>query len=367
MKFNVTQGAIYTAQKVVIYGPEGIGKTTLAQQFPDPVFIDTEESTKGYVVRRITRPDGGVTPSSWTMLLEMVQAVRDGAISCRTLVVDSLDWAESLCITHICAKNKKDGIEDFGYGKGYTYLEEEFGKLLNALSEVIGKGIHVVCTAHAFMRRVELPEETGAYDHWELKLEKKTAALVKEWADMVLFCNYKTIVTKGSNPMEKAKASGGQRMMHAAHTPWWDAKNRHQLPDDMTMDYGSIAHLFGVPGTEMSSANPAPAVPSRPKEIRRAAADPNRNTPFPDAIDMGTDDVPPGFLTQPEEPAPPPDGVPQALWDLMQADGVTAEQVQDAVAKKGYYPAGTPIQNYDPKFISGCLIAAWDQVKSMIA
>lgn len=360
MKFGVKEGAIYTAQKVVIYGPEGIGKTTLARQFPDPVFIDTEESTKGYVVRRITRPDGGVTPSSWTMLLEMVQAVRDGAIPCRTLVVDSLDWAESLCITHICAKNKKDGIEDFGYGKGYTYLEEEFGKLLNALSEAIGKGIHVVCTAHAFMRRVELPEETGAYDHWELKLEKKTASLVKEWADMVLFCNYKTIVTKGANPMEKAKASGGQRMMHAAHTPWWDAKNRHQLPDDMPMDYGNIAHLFGAQAAE--NAAPAP----KSKENIIDPSDPERNTPFPDAVDMGTEDVPPGFLEQPGEPAPPPDGVPQALWDLMQADGVTAEQVQDAVAKKGYYPAGTPIKNYDPQFITGCLIGAWKQVKSII-
>lgn len=366
MGYSVRSGAIYTAQKVVIYGPEGIGKTTLAQKFPDPVFIDTEESSKGYVVNRITRPDGGVAPTSWTMLLEMVAAVKNGQIPCKTLVIDSLDWSEALCISHVCEKNQKNGIEDFGYGKGYTYLEEEFGKLLNTLSEIVARGIHVVCTAHAAMRRVELPEETGAYDHWELKLEKKTAALVKEWADMVLFCNYKTIVIAGKNPMEKNKAAGGKRMMYATHTPWWDAKNRHSLPDEMEMDYHLIEPLFTLPETFMSSANPVPEAPA------------GEDARFPGPQDLKEPDIPPGFLEQPEEPpatpqAPqttsaPPDGVPAALWDLMQADGISVEQVQYAVSiagadGKGYYPIDTPIKNYDPRFIQGCLIAAWPSVK----
>ncbi|MEE1299148.1 MAG: AAA family ATPase, partial [Acutalibacteraceae bacterium] len=46
MAFNITRGVIPTAKKVVIYGPEGIGKSTFASRFPDPVFIDTEGSTK---------------------------------------------------------------------------------------------------------------------------------------------------------------------------------------------------------------------------------------------------------------------------------------------------------------------------------
>lgn len=351
MNFSVSECAIYTAQKVLIYGPEGIGKTTLARKFPDPVFIDTEESSKGYVVKRITRPDGGVRPTSWTMLTDMVKAVRDGFVQAKTLVIDSLDWSESLCIQSICDKNKKDGIEDFGYGKGYTYLEEDFGKLLNLLSEVIEKGIHVVCTAHAAMRRVELPEETGAYDHWELKLEKKTAALVKEWADMILFCNYQTIVVKGNNPMEKNKAAGGKRMMHTTYSPWWDAKNRHELPDDLPMDFASIAHIFNVPLTgavppAQTVSTPAPAVQETP-------------VPFYDSSEE-----PPEEFTRPATPAPA--GIPKSLADLMAMDGITEAQVQKVVAKKGYYPEGTPIKNYDPQFISGCLVACWDKVKAEI-
>ena len=41
MDFEITEGVINGAQKVVFYGPEGIGKTTFASKFPDPLFIDT--------------------------------------------------------------------------------------------------------------------------------------------------------------------------------------------------------------------------------------------------------------------------------------------------------------------------------------
>ena len=42
---EITRGKVQKAKKVVIYGPEGIGKSTFASRFPDPVFIDTEGST----------------------------------------------------------------------------------------------------------------------------------------------------------------------------------------------------------------------------------------------------------------------------------------------------------------------------------
>lgn len=378
MNFMIDEGAKITAQKVVIYGPEGIGKTTLASKFPDPVYIDTENSTSGYVVRRISAPGGGdPRPTSFTMLEGMVEAVRDGQIPCKTLVIDSLDWAETLCIQHVCAKKQVTGIEDFGYGKGYVYLEERFGKFLNLLSEVTARGIHVVCTAHAQLRKIELPEETGAYDHWELKLEKKTAALVKEWADMVLFLNYKTIVNKAANPMEKNKAAGGKRMMYTTHTPWWDAKNRLGLPESTDMSYDIIA-----PYMDLVSGKPAPATAVTPQKAaehapvsdtapveKPAAAAPAaqepKKEPAPDPRVFDDHGIPPGFYEQVEE-VPPPAGVPKKLWQLMQADGVTVEQIQIVVAEKGYYPLATPIGKYDPKFIDGVLIGAWNQVKSCI-
>lgn len=236
MGIPITKGKVETAKKVVIYGPEGIGKSTLASRFPDSVFIDTEGSTKELDVARYP------TPKAWA---DIVNCVKDCAAEapCRTLVIDTADWAEMLCIKYTCAKCNVNGIEDVGYGKGYVYLSEYFNELLKACDKCIEAGINVVFTAHAFMRKFEQPDELGAYDRWELKLTKKDAPMLKEWADMVLFCNYKTNVITDQNTKSK-KATGGTRIMYAAHHPCWDAKNRYGLPDQMPMSFDEIAHLF---------------------------------------------------------------------------------------------------------------------------
>ena len=188
---EIIRGKRPGAKKVVCYGPEGIGKSTFAAQFPEPLFIDTEGSTKDMDVART--PD----PTSWTMLLEQIEYVRTHPEICRTLVVDTIDWAEQMCVEHICAKYQKCGIEDFGYGTGYVYTKEEFGRFLNKLTEVVNAGINVVLTAHAQMRKFEQPDELGAYDRWDLKLQKTVSPLVKEWADLLLFANYKTFYMTG--------------------------------------------------------------------------------------------------------------------------------------------------------------------------
>ena len=236
MAIPITKGKVETAKKVIIYGPEGIGKSTLASNFPDPVFIDTEDSTKELDVARYP------TPASWTDIVNYVEDCATEA-PCHTIVIDTADWAELLCIKHTCDKLGVKGIEDVGYGKGYVYLSENFNELLKACDKCITAGINVVFTAHAFMRKFEQPDEMGAYDRWEMKLTKKDAPMLKEWADMVLFCNYKTNVITDQATKSK-KATGGSRVMYAAHHPCWDAKNRYGLADSMPMSFDEIAHLF---------------------------------------------------------------------------------------------------------------------------
>ena len=232
----ITKGKVESAKKVVIYGPEGIGKSTLASQFPDAVFIDTEGSTKELDVARYP------VPMSWN---DIITDVEDTAAEapCKTLIIDTADWAEQFCIKAVCQKNGVGGVEDFGYGKGYVYVSETFAELLRACDKCIEAGINVVFTAHAMMRKFEQPDEMGAYDRWEMKLSKKVAPLLKEWADMVLFCNYKTDVITDQNTKSK-KATGGRRVVYTSHHPCWDAKNRYGLPDQMEMSFDGIAHLF---------------------------------------------------------------------------------------------------------------------------
>lgn len=239
---EITRGKIPCAKKVVIYGPEGIGKSTFASQFPEPVFIDTEGSTNSMDVARLPKP------TSWQMLLDEIQYIKSHPDVCKTLVIDTIDWAESMCIQCICDKHQKSGIEDFGYGNGYVYTKEEMGRFLNRLSEVVEAGVNVVLTAHAQIRKFEQPDELGAYDRWELKLGKKTSSqtspLIKEWADMLLFANYKTFSIAVDDKGQKRKAQGGERVMYTSHHACWDAKNRYGLSEQVPFSFSSIAHII---------------------------------------------------------------------------------------------------------------------------
>lgn len=366
---QITKGKRARAQKVVVYGPEGIGKSTFAAQFPEPLFIDTEGSTDNMDVSRLDKP------SSYTMLKNEIAWVKANPTVCKTLVIDTIDWAESLVIADVCAQHGKKGIEDFGWGNGYTYTKEEMGRLLNQLGELVDLGINVVLTAHAQMRKFEQPDEMGSYDRWELKLGKKTssqtAPLVKEWADMVLFANYKTVVMTGDNG--KKKATGGQRVLYTQHHPAWDAKNRHGLPEEMPFDYAGIAHIFNQaqpqPTPQPQQTAPEPAPQGTAQEQTPTAEPAPQVQPQAQETPQQPSQAPES-LTQPapeRQPYQEPNlALPQALRDLMIQNQVTELEVQKAVAQKGYYPEDTPVIMYDPGFIDGVLIGAWDQVFSMI-
>jgi GTPase SAR1 family protein len=262
---NITRGIVARPQKVVIYGPEGIGKTTLASQTPDPLFIDTEGGSAHLDVRRIE----GL--KDWEELLSTVKEVAVTKDICKTLVLDTADWAEQLAIAHILDKYKQPSIEAFGYGKGYTYIGEEFTRLLDALDMVIAGGMNVVVTAHAKMRKFEQPDEMGAYDRWEMKLTRQSAPLLKEWCDLLLFCNYETFVVSTEN--KTAKAQGGKRVMYTSHHPCWDAKNRHGLPDKLDLDYRYLKPIFALPtGKEQKDEPPAVAPDPLASESDPAAA-----------------------------------------------------------------------------------------------
>lgn len=347
-KYPVTAGVQPAPVKTVLYGPEGIGKSTFASHFPDPVFIDTEGGTKRLNVARLPQP------TSWAMLLDEVAEVRKGNIPCGTLVIDTADWAERLCIQAVCAKAKVNGIEDFGYGKGYTYAKEEFSKLLDALEEVLNAGHNVVVLAHAAITKFEQPDAVGNYDRWSMKTSKQVAPLLREWCDMLLFANYKTVVEKaGSSPNAKNKASGGKRVLYTQHHACWDAKNRFDLPEEVPFDYASIAHC--IPGTAPAS-QPDP----RPEPKPRPQSDPD-------------EDILPSPEPQPEASAAPRRrdvlrslGVPEKLAALMNANNVSAEELQNVVAKRGYFPADMAIKDYPSDFVEGCLVAAWPQVYQMV-
>lgn len=332
------------ALKTVIYGPEGIGKSTLAARFPRPVFIDTEGSTRHMDVSRMEKP------SSWTMLQEQVRYIRDTPGLCGTLVIDTADWAEQLCIRSICASKEIGGIEDLGYGRGYVYLAEEFGKLLNLLEEVVERGVHVVLTAHAMMRKFEQPDEMGAYDRWELKLQKKTAPLVKEWSDLLLFANYKTLSVAADKEGKKFKAQGGRRVLYTAHHPCWDAKNRLGLPEELPLDFDALAPYIFPAAPAHTAPTPAPVpVPAPPPE------------PVPDPAPEPAPAPEPPPVTRPDS------DVPAVLLPLLESAHVTEDEVRDVIAQKGYFTKDTPWSAMESAgFVEGWVLPWWDKIVEII-
>ena len=310
---NITTGVEKTPIKTVIYGAEGVGKSSLAANFPNPLFLDTEGGTSRLNVRR-------VKIGKWEELIAAVKEVIAEPSVCKTLVIDTADWAEQFCIDYICAKYRQNSIESFAYGKGYTYIQEEFGEFLKLLNELTTVGVNPVIIAHGKARKFELPDEQGAFDRYETKLTRQVAPIIKEWCDMLLFCNYKTFVVTTENNSKKAQ--GGKRVMYTTHNPCWDAKNRFNLPDELDLDFKSIAHLFDTDAQT--------AVKPEKKEPRKG------------------------------------DELITKVKKLIADAGITEGQLEALVINKGHYPEGTILEEYAPDFITRWIIPNFKKIVEAI-
>jgi hypothetical protein len=243
---KIVRGKQKSAARVVVYGTEGIGKSTMASQFPAPLFLDTEDGSKHLDCARVICSD-------WiTLESTMHELVRD-AQGFGTIVIDSADWMERIMIEQIVRQAGKKSIEDFGFGKGYIHVQERVAKFLAIADQLIARGINVVFVAHSKVQRTSPPDQTDGYDRYELKLTKQVAPLLREWCDLLLFCNYRLKLVEGSDG--RIKASGGkERVMYAERAAAWDAKNRFGLPEEMPMSIDRLAGIFG--GTP-AAADPA--------------------------------------------------------------------------------------------------------------
>ncbi|MDE5564852.1 MAG: ATP-binding protein [Oscillospiraceae bacterium] len=368
--FEEINGIQYGAGvKTVIYGQEGVGKTTLAAAFPGAVFIDCEGSTSKMNVRRLPKP------TSWQMLCDEMMFVLQSHTEkqYRTVIVDTFDWAERLCIDELCTEHKVNGIEGFGYGKGWQYEAEKIGRFLDLTEQLITAGINVVLLCHAVTKKTTLPEEMEEFDHWELKLGSKTtnkiAPLLKEWSDMTLFLAFHTNVIAVDDKGKKHKATSAERVMYTTKSAWWDAKNRFGLAERLPLDFGSIAHIFTPPtfAEGVGRKMPAGAPPPQQMIVQAQQQDiPVHETPsqnLPPAFDDPSSFEPIG--TGGENPTL--DGIPPKLADLMRANNVSPAHIQYVCSQvRNYFPADMPLRDYPQDFVNGVLIAAWSQVFDMI-
>jgi hypothetical protein len=239
MALKIERGVRRTPVRCVVYGTEGIGKSTLAAAFPAPVILDTEEGTHHLDVAR-------VAIGSWDELRAAVAEIGTSRGEFRTVVIDSADWAERLAIDAICKTERKKSIEDFGFGKGYVHVAEWYGKFLASCDGLVGMGFNVVFVAHSTVKRTSPPDLTDGFDRWELKLSKQVSPLLKEWCDALLFVNYETRTVEGTDGRTKA-LGGRKRVIHTERSAAFDAKNRYGLDPVLPMDIEALAPIFAEP------------------------------------------------------------------------------------------------------------------------
>jgi hypothetical protein len=226
---QVKRGRIAAPIKALVYGVEGVGKSTLGAGLPEPLFICAESGTEQLDVARLPEP------RAWSEVLGALDELAAGGHGYQSVVVDTVDWLEPLLWDHLCTKHKWSSIEAPGYGKGYVEALSEWRQLLRRLDQVRAAGLHVLLLAHATVRRVS-PPDLEAYDRYSLKVNEKAAALVREWADAVLFAQYEVSTAKGRTDRVAKAYSTGERVLRTVYSASWDAKNRWGLPETVPLD-----------------------------------------------------------------------------------------------------------------------------------
>ena len=224
------------------------------------------------------------------------------------------------------------------------------------------RGVSVLLTGHATTRRQDLPEEFGSYDRWGLNLidspKCSIAKMVREWADVLFFANYKTHVVATDDKGKKHKAQGGKRVIYTSHHPCWDAKNRLGLPEELPLDFDAIGPYLFPP--EPESRAPAPESPMAPPATPKPAPAPAHAQDSP-AASAGS-----------SEPAPAQaegEYVPDVLRPLLDAADVTEQEVRKVIDKrqKRFFPLGTPWDTMEKAgFVEGWVLPNWDKIVKMI-
>jgi hypothetical protein len=237
----------WRAVKCLIYGPQGLGKTTFGATFESPILARTEDGANaidvptfpGLICEGIEQegPNQGniIKGSGFYNMLGVINALH-GDHQYKTLLIDSLDWLEPLIWSRTCARCGQETIEGFGYGKGYIEADSEWRYIMGGLESLrINKGMNIVLIAHSEVKNYAAPD-TESYDRYQIKLHKRAFALWQEWVDMVLFCKYRTVIEKtekGFNQEQRRGTGSGERIIHTEERPAFLAKNRWSLPPEI--------------------------------------------------------------------------------------------------------------------------------------
>lgn len=228
---SIQKNTAIAAPRLMVYGVEGIGKSTFASGAPDPIFILTEDGLGSLQVNHFP------LATSSNDVMEAIGTLYNDPHDFKTVVIDSLDWLEAIINREIDAKYD---AKELAYGKASIIAAEKWREILEGLDALRNDlKMSVILLAHTMIKRFDSPE-VEPYDRYQPKLQERSNAVVREWADAVLFANYRTIVKKDDVGFNKTIARGisnGERLLFTNERPAYMAKNRYSLPDSIPFSW----------------------------------------------------------------------------------------------------------------------------------
>jgi hypothetical protein len=244
---TIQKGRQQTAPRILLYGSEGVGKSTLGSQTPGAIFVPTEDG--------LGQIDCHSFPlaKSFEDVISALGALYSEKHDYQTVVIDSLDWLERLVWDAVCRDYGAKSIEkvDGGYGKGYVHALPYWRKVLDGVDALHKEhGMLVLLLAHAKVERFEDPE-SSAYDRYSPRLHKHAGALLTEWVDIVTFATRKFRVEREEAGFNRERGiahpvgkDGGERILRTVGGPSCVAKNRYSLPAELPLSWDALLNAI---------------------------------------------------------------------------------------------------------------------------
>jgi AAA domain len=224
--------------RIFLYSSHGLGKTTLGASAPAPIFILTEDGLGVLDVPHFP------LAQTFDDVIDAIGALYNDEHQYETVVLDSADWLDNLIWADI---EKRYDAKDLAYGKGAVIAAGYWKKLLDGFNALRNeRGMVVLVLAHCQIKRFDSPE-VEPYERYQPKLQDRSSALVQEWADAVLFANFKTIVKKddvGFNNTVRRGITTGERLIYTTEKPAYYAKNRYALPESLPLSWAALANAI---------------------------------------------------------------------------------------------------------------------------
>lgn len=218
---TIQRGRVVQPPRLVLYGMEGIGKSTFAANFPASVFIQTEDGLGQIDCARFP-----LAKSANDVIIQLSALLREKN-DFQTIVIDSLDWLERLIWDAVCKESKVDSIEKIGYGKGYVNALTTWREILNLLNALHVSNKIILLLAHAIAEDYSDPEIVNM-KRFTPRLHKTARSLIAEWADAVFLATRKFGAAKGDqdNP----------RILRTEASPFQVAKSRFSIAPELPLD-----------------------------------------------------------------------------------------------------------------------------------